>query len=322
MAVVFLSFDYVPKAVIIPRRKVVLSMRNETRFGKKIKEFRLDRGWSQEQLGEIAGIATRTVQRVEKDQTRDGETLRAIAAAFGVTVKDLRTDYLVAESYPPKALMINSADDFRIAIQRAYHFHTYRSLVQPRTDTEARVRELVDIVFSDLWAMEPDEPELISYIESIREPLEELTSMGVKFFSIQERRDLFVKGQTPGERLPMEDVTYGHYYLVPINGCFRPESTGKPLPLHRFSAKCQEAVKTLLQISQKELDMWVVANPVYVPGAATGADDVRWCDNCFPPNEDGSRISWSDLEQVTGLTSDQMIAIIDEARNIAANMPE
>jgi hypothetical protein len=78
-----------------------------------------------------------------------------------------------------------------------------------------------------------------------------------------------------------------------------------------------------LQISQKELDMWVVANPVYVPGAATGSDDVRWCDNCFPPNEDGSRISWSDLEQVSGLTSDQMIAIIDEARNIAAaNMPE
>jgi hypothetical protein len=40
------------------------------------------------------------------------------------------------------------------------------------------------------------------------------------FFSIQERRDLFIKGQTPGERLPMEDVTYGHYFLVPINDCF------------------------------------------------------------------------------------------------------
>lgn len=298
-------------------------MTTETRFGKKTRELRLDRGWSQEQLAEIAGIATRTVQRVEKDQTRDGETLRAIAAAFGVTVKDLSTKYLVAESYPPKALMINSADDFRIVIQRAYHFHTYRSLVQPRTGSEAQIRELVDIVFSDLWAMEPDEHELLaSYIESIREPLEELKSMGMKFFSIQERRDLFIKSQTPGERLPMEDVTYGHYYLVPINGCFRLEKTGMPSPLHRFSTNCQDAVKTLLQISQKELDMWVAANPVYVPGAATESDGVRWCDTCFPPNEDGSRISWDDLEQVTGLTSDQMIAIIDEARKIAANTPE
>ena len=298
-------------------------MRTEIRFGKKTREFRLDRGWSQEQLAEVAGIATRTVQRVEKDQTRDGETLRAIATAFGVTVKDLRTNYLVAESYPPKALMINSADDFGIVIQRAYHFHSHRSLVPPGTDSEARIQELVDMVFSDLWAMEPDEPELLaSYIESIRDPVDELKSMGMKFFSIQERRDLFIKGQTAGERLPMEDVTYGHYYLVPINGCFRPETTGKPLPLHRFSASCEDAVKTLLQIRQKEMDTWVAVNPVYVLRASTESDDVRWCDHCFPQNEDGSRISWADLEQVTGLTSDQMMSIIDEAQAIAKNMRE
>lgn len=62
-------------------------MKTESRFGKKVREFRVDRGGSQEQLAEIAGIATRQVQRVEKDQTRDGETLQAIAAAFDVTVR-------------------------------------------------------------------------------------------------------------------------------------------------------------------------------------------------------------------------------------------
>jgi DNA-binding XRE family transcriptional regulator len=50
-------------------------MRKETRFGKKVRDFRLDRGWSQDQLAEVGGVVTRTVQRVEKDQTRDGETL-------------------------------------------------------------------------------------------------------------------------------------------------------------------------------------------------------------------------------------------------------
>lgn len=292
-------------------------MRTERRFGKKIREFRQDYGWSQEQLAEIAGIATRTIQRVERDQTRDGETLRAIAAAFGVAVKDLRSEYWIAESYPPKALMIESADDFRIAIRRAYHFHTYGSLVQARPESEERIRELTDTIFSDLWAMDPDEPELISsYIESIREPLDELRVMGVTLFSIQERRDVFIKGRAPGERLPMEDVTYGHYFLAPINGCFRPEVKGKPSSLHRFSTSCEDAVKTLLQIRQKELDMWVTSNPIYALKALGETDQIQWCDFCFPTNEDGSRISWSDLEQVTGLTSEEMIAIVEEGREV------
>jgi hypothetical protein len=51
-------------------------------------------------------------------------------------------------------------------VQRTYHFHTYRSLVQPRTESAARIRELVDVIFSDLWAVEPDELQLLtSYIE-------------------------------------------------------------------------------------------------------------------------------------------------------------
>jgi transcriptional regulator with XRE-family HTH domain len=292
-------------------------MRKETRFGKKVREFRLDRGWSQDQLAEVAGVATRTVQRVEKDQTRDGETLMAIAAAFGVTVKDLCTGYWVAESHPPKARMIDSADDFWTVIQRAYHFHTYRSLVQPRAESEAVVRDLVDMIFSDLWAMEPDEPHLLaSYIESIREPLAELKNMGMALFSIQERRDLFIQGDIPGQRLPLEDVTYGHYFLIPIRGCFRQEKKGKTFPLHRFSATCPDAVNTLLQISPKELDLWVATNPVYVAGAAGDVDGACWCDTCFPANEDGARVSWADLEDVTGLTSEQMIAVIEETRNL------
>jgi transcriptional regulator with XRE-family HTH domain len=296
-------------------------MKTESRFGKKIREFRIDRGWSQEQLAEIAGIATRTVQRVEKDQTRDGETLQAIAAVFDVTVKDLRTNYWVAESHPPKSLMIESAEDFRTAIQRAYHFHTYRSLVEPRPGSEARIRELVETVFADLWAMEPDERELItSYIDSIREPLAELKNMGMTFFSVQQMRDVFIKGERPGERRPLEDVTYGHFYLVPVDGCFQEGSDGQRRPLHRFSARCEEAVKTLLRITRKELDMSVAVNPMYVITAEGGEPaSVQWCDECFPEGEDGCRISWADLENYTGLTSEQMTNIVEQARALAAD---
>lgn len=296
-------------------------MKTQSRFGKKVRDFRVDRGWSQEQLAEIAGIATRTVQRVEKDQTRDGDTLQAIAAAFDVTVKDLRTNYWVAESHPPKALMIELAEDFRTAIQRAYHFYIYRSLVEPRPESEARIRELVDWVFADLWAMEPGEPELItSYIDSIREPLAELRAMGMTFFSVQERRDVFIKGEKPGEPRPMEDVTYGRFFLVPIDGCFREGSDGQRRPLHRFSARCEEAIKTLLRTTQKELDMSVAVNPMYVITAEGGDPaSVQWCDECFPEGEDGCRISWADLEKFTGLTTEQMTNIVEQAGALATH---
>lgn len=55
-----------------------------------VKTRRLDRAWTQEQLAEIAGIAVRTVQRVEQGHPASLETCKAIAAAFGIDVADLR----------------------------------------------------------------------------------------------------------------------------------------------------------------------------------------------------------------------------------------
>ncbi|MGL6020439.1 MAG: helix-turn-helix domain-containing protein [Gibbsiella quercinecans] len=54
-----------------------------------IRELRLAKGWSQEQLATIAGLSTRTIQRIENDHQASLETLGAIAAALGVQVCDL-----------------------------------------------------------------------------------------------------------------------------------------------------------------------------------------------------------------------------------------
>ena len=48
-----------------------------------VRLFRETRGWSQEQLAEIARIAARTVQRVEDGQPFSLETRRALAGALG-----------------------------------------------------------------------------------------------------------------------------------------------------------------------------------------------------------------------------------------------
>jgi transcriptional regulator with XRE-family HTH domain len=53
-----------------------------TADGATIRALRLKRGWTQEQLAEIAGVSCRTIQRTEAVDTAAFETLRAIAGAF------------------------------------------------------------------------------------------------------------------------------------------------------------------------------------------------------------------------------------------------
>ncbi|TXE32248.1 helix-turn-helix domain-containing protein [Serratia marcescens] len=55
----------------------------------RIRPLRLEKGWSQEQLATIAGLSTRTVQRIENGEQASLETLTAIAAALGVQVRGL-----------------------------------------------------------------------------------------------------------------------------------------------------------------------------------------------------------------------------------------
>jgi transcriptional regulator with XRE-family HTH domain len=57
--------------------------------GTKIRILRIQRGWTQEQLAEIAGISSRTVQRAETANCAAFETVRAIAGAFGTDFDQL-----------------------------------------------------------------------------------------------------------------------------------------------------------------------------------------------------------------------------------------
>ena len=54
-----------------------------------IRMFREARQWSQEQLADVAGLSTRTVQRVETGQPSDLDTRRALARAFEAEDIDL-----------------------------------------------------------------------------------------------------------------------------------------------------------------------------------------------------------------------------------------
>ena len=65
-------------------------MIKDRKLGSKVKELRRRKGWSQEDLKENSGLSLRTVQRIEKGETRPaGESLRRISEALDVTPKDL-----------------------------------------------------------------------------------------------------------------------------------------------------------------------------------------------------------------------------------------
>lgn len=55
----------------------------------RIKDLRTARGWSQERLAEVSGVAVRTIQRLEAGNDASLETLSMVASALEVSVREL-----------------------------------------------------------------------------------------------------------------------------------------------------------------------------------------------------------------------------------------
>lgn len=59
-------------------------------IAKKIKELRIKKGLSQEELAENATVNLRTIQRIENDENNpSGKTLRLICKALDVNVESI-----------------------------------------------------------------------------------------------------------------------------------------------------------------------------------------------------------------------------------------
>jgi transcriptional regulator with XRE-family HTH domain len=78
----------------------------------RIRSERENRGWSQEHLGNVAGLSLRTVQRIEKTGAASFESVTALAAVFSVDLAVLR----VHESEPPRALRLSLELPMRLAL--------------------------------------------------------------------------------------------------------------------------------------------------------------------------------------------------------------
>ena len=86
---VFVAADWRVRGVPLP----TLPVDNEVRIWRehivRVRELRLARGWSQAQLAEMSGLSVRTIQRIETGANPGLESLRELAAVFGVDVSEL-----------------------------------------------------------------------------------------------------------------------------------------------------------------------------------------------------------------------------------------
>jgi transcriptional regulator with XRE-family HTH domain len=72
----------------------------------KLQKMRLLKGWSQEQLAEISGLSTRTIQRVENGHVASTETLKALGAVFNLDFNALKeTDMDTNTTYTPEEIL-------------------------------------------------------------------------------------------------------------------------------------------------------------------------------------------------------------------------
>lgn len=55
-----------------------------------VQKLRIQRGWSQEQLAELSGLSTRTIQRIERGHTASVESLKALGAVFDIDFSELQ----------------------------------------------------------------------------------------------------------------------------------------------------------------------------------------------------------------------------------------
>ncbi|NVJ64964.1 MAG: helix-turn-helix domain-containing protein [Gammaproteobacteria bacterium] len=66
-----------------------------------IKKLRLQKSWSQEQLADISGLSTRTIQRIERGENASYETLKSLASVFEIDVTELTEHYLLQRKEEP-----------------------------------------------------------------------------------------------------------------------------------------------------------------------------------------------------------------------------
>ncbi|HVY24363.1 MAG TPA: helix-turn-helix domain-containing protein [Steroidobacteraceae bacterium] len=99
-----------------------------------IQKLRLQRGWSQQQLAELSGLSTRTVQRLEGGQRASVETLKSLAAVFDIEFSSLQEEPDMNESSAQTSPNPGTTSDEILALQhvnklKRFYFSVFLYLI-------------------------------------------------------------------------------------------------------------------------------------------------------------------------------------------------
>lgn len=119
-----------------------------------VKGFREMRKWSQEQLAEVAGLSTRTVQRVEDEQPSSVDTRRALARAFDSDDIDLFNKPYVIPTAEQLAAEKARLEKENVTLQ-AVRLETGKQLAQLAEPTQASL-------FSEVIPLPPGADEVFA----------------------------------------------------------------------------------------------------------------------------------------------------------------
>ena len=80
---------------------------SQTTNVRDIKNLRLERHWSQEQLAEMSGLSLRTIQRIENGENASLESLKALASVFETDIADSDKEEELAQARKEQAYVQN-----------------------------------------------------------------------------------------------------------------------------------------------------------------------------------------------------------------------
>ena len=152
-------------------------------------------------------------------------------------------------------------------------------LVTPAPEIEPAFRRALDGIFEDLDCIDSSDHGLLaSYLEGIKNPLDDLHDLGFMLFAIV----IQVRKKIPGKPLGPTDEREilwkrAYYLVIPLDGFFRVGEDTKG-NVHRFSPDCDTAVAGLARAAQDQtrITLWFSANGV----RQLLEHNVPWCQGC------------------------------------------
>lgn len=98
-------------------------------YSKNIKQRRVEKAWTQDQLSTISGVSYKTISRVENGNNANSETLMKLAAAFDIPVSELKKKSKTDDLNSQKVFELKI--EFGFELERVRHeFNVYISSLE------------------------------------------------------------------------------------------------------------------------------------------------------------------------------------------------